>query len=103
MFVSRVSFVGDGKLRVAVDGDARQVVPDDLIDIIKVHLVQLLWFLFDADSQRWGAAVFLMGPPRPLWHLGVLLSSWAGAAADRLGWCHAEGRRERAVSRGGGL
>lgn len=74
------------------------------LTIIKVHLVQLLWFLFDADSQRWGAAVLLQGWLPSFWHFGVLLGPWAGAAAaDRLGWCHAVGRREGSIGRGGGL
>lgn len=94
---------GDGKLRVAVDGDARQVVPDDLVYIIKVHLVQLLWFLFDADSQWRGTAILLQGRASPLWHFGVLLSGWACAAAHRLRWCHAVGWRKGGVSRAGGL
>lgn len=70
------------------------------LTIIKVHLVQLLWFLFDADSQRRGAAVLLKGWLPSFWHFRVLLGPWAGAA-DRLG--HAVGGREGSVSRGGGL
>lgn len=48
---------------MAVDGDARQVVPDYFIDVVEVHLVQLLWFLFDADSDGLSrAAGFILGP-----------------------------------------
>lgn len=76
----------EGKLRVAVDGDARQVVPDDLVDVVEVHLVQLLWFLFDADSERRGAA-FVPGP------FTRFKANWAGAR-DRLSGVQAMGRRE---------
>lgn len=73
------------------------------LTIIQVHLVQLLWFLFDADSDRRAAPVLLEAVPFALWHLRVLLTSWARAAADLWGCRHAESRGERSVGRGGGL
>lgn len=73
------------------------------LTIIKIHLVQLLWFLLDADSEGWRAAVFLEGGLLPLGALGMLLSSWAAAAADRLHYCHTVGRRESRVRWSGRL
>lgn len=58
----------DLKLRVTVDGDAGQVVPDDLIHIIQVHLVQLLRLLFDADGEDLrGGTGLVPGPVFGLW------------------------------------
>lgn len=54
-----------------------------LLTIIEVHLIQLLWLLLDADSQRWWTAV-----PSPK-TFGMSLCSWAAAVNDH-----------RAVARG---
>lgn len=74
------------------------------LTIVEVHLVQLLRFLLDADGQRQGAVVLLQGAPPPFRNLCLLLLGiGAGAAADRLDWRHAVGRREGRVGGGGGL
>lgn len=90
----------DRKLRVAVDGDARQVVPDDLVHVIEVHLVQLLRLLLDADGEGLGGGVRLVsGRFFGLW------GQWGGARHGE-SCCSVSGgtkRRLRAVVWRGGL
>lgn len=81
---------------MAVDGDTRQVVPDYLVDIIEVHLVQLLGFLLDADGQGLRVGVFA----GPLFGLGGQ-GGGAGGRVSRRGI--GRKRRWRGVVWRGGL
>lgn len=62
------------------------------LTIIKVHLIQLLWLLFDADSQRWWTTV-----PCPQ-TFGTSVCSWAAAATGP--GAVARGHSEAAWGRG---
>lgn len=85
-------WAGRGRLCVSVYGDAGQVVSDDFINVIKVHLVQFLGLLLDGHGQRRGAGVFMQDA-------GGALSVLAGDGAERT--LHRTPRSGR-MGRGGG-
>lgn len=72
-----------GQLCVSVHGNAGEVVPDDLVNVIQVHLVQFLWLLFDNDCNCWRAGI--------LWDQARWVPSSLDWSCSSLTWAWAVG------------